>query len=604
MQAESTFNFSNESAANDIDSMYREPLAASRTGPLYNAFSYPTKISPEVIGLFIATHTAPGQTVLDTFAGSGTTGIAALLCDRPTPQMHAMASRLKLQPRWGPRHAHLVDVGALGCFVAGIMTSPPNPNEFRDAAARLVKLAKARLSGLYDVTDPEGNPGEIRHVVWSEVLTCPNCGIEHRIWDVATQRQPAAFLKAFTCHACRTEHRVANCERVEANSVDIFGKVSRSRLRVPVEVHGVTSGHKWRRPALDSDQFEARWQEFPLPASAPRATIEWGELHRTGYHSGVAELHHFYTPRNFLALATCLEIASDQAEPMAAALRFLVLSYNASHSTLMTRIVAKKGQPDFVLTGAQSGVLYISGLPVEKNVLRGIERKAKVISDAFALTYGSNSTVSVHHTTSEKLPLSNHSVDYVFTDPPFGDYIPYAELNQVNELWLNSTTDRAAETVVSKSGNKDADHYEASMTKVFAEISRVLAPTGKVTVVFHSAHVRIWQALTHAYESAGFAVSKASILEKIQASFKQVVSTISVKGDPLLLLEKGRASTSEKEDVSDIFKRVAREFRDGGLSDPRASFSKYVSGCLAAGTPMSMDAAAFIKRLMDENVMR
>ncbi len=61
--------------------LYDEPLPASRTGALYTAFPYPTKISPEAIALFIAAHTKPGDTVFDGFAGSGTTGLAALLCD-------------------------------------------------------------------------------------------------------------------------------------------------------------------------------------------------------------------------------------------------------------------------------------------------------------------------------------------------------------------------------------------------------------------------------------------------------------------------------------------------------------------------------------------
>jgi hypothetical protein len=39
------------------------PLAATRTGAVYTAFPYPTKISPEAIALFIAAHTQPGDTV-------------------------------------------------------------------------------------------------------------------------------------------------------------------------------------------------------------------------------------------------------------------------------------------------------------------------------------------------------------------------------------------------------------------------------------------------------------------------------------------------------------------------------------------------------------
>ncbi len=65
-------------------------------------------------------------------------------------------------------------------------------------------------------------------------------------------------------------------------------------------------------------------------------------------------------------------------EDLQSALRLWVLSYNASHSTLMTRVVLKKNSKDFVLTGAQSGVLYVSGLPVEKNIFAGLRRKISV----------------------------------------------------------------------------------------------------------------------------------------------------------------------------------------------------------------------------------
>ena len=85
----SSFALASEAAA-----LYSNALPAARSGPLYNAFSYPTKISPETIAVLIATHTRPGDTVLDTFAGSGTTGIAALLCDRPTPMMLKIAAGL------------------------------------------------------------------------------------------------------------------------------------------------------------------------------------------------------------------------------------------------------------------------------------------------------------------------------------------------------------------------------------------------------------------------------------------------------------------------------------------------------------------------------
>ena len=75
----------------NIKALYSKPFPSTRTGALFNAFSYPTKISPESEALFIACHTNIGDTILDPFGGSGTTGVATLLCDRPTDNMKNMA---------------------------------------------------------------------------------------------------------------------------------------------------------------------------------------------------------------------------------------------------------------------------------------------------------------------------------------------------------------------------------------------------------------------------------------------------------------------------------------------------------------------------------
>jgi DNA modification methylase len=73
----------NRKRQNKVDALYKNPMSATRTGPLYSAFPYPTKISPEAIALFIAAHTKPGDTIFDGFAGSGTTGLAGLHYRQP-----------------------------------------------------------------------------------------------------------------------------------------------------------------------------------------------------------------------------------------------------------------------------------------------------------------------------------------------------------------------------------------------------------------------------------------------------------------------------------------------------------------------------------------
>lgn len=577
-----------------IINLYKAPLPSTRSGPIYNAFPYPTKISPEAIAVYIATHTDPGATVLDAFAGSGTMGLATLLCDRPTPEMRRMVEDLGAKPKWGARNAHLFEIGVLGSFVSQTMCHPPEPEAFAVAVEELCRQAASKIGWLYDTKDVSGKIGTLRHAIWSDVLVCPHCATEVSLWDASVKTKPLTMADSYRCKGCRKQVAIDACERAAETVIDAFGRKQFTKKRVLARVHGRCGTSKWQRAPTDEDrELLSRVAKAKPPKSAPNSDIEWGELHRAGYHLGIEKLHHFYTKRNFIAIATMMELAAAFPASVRDALKLLVLSYNASNSTLMTRVVLKKGQADFVLTSAQSGVLYISGLPVEKNVVEGVRRKSRAFIDSFRLLHGSRSRVTVHNVSSEAMPIEAHSVDYIFTDPPFGDYIPYAELNQINELWLGRSTNRAREVIVSPSQSKGVAEYATMMGSVFKEMARTLKPQGIATVVFHSAHSKIWRALTQAYSEAGFAVEATSVLDKIQVSFKQVVSTVSVKGDPLLLLSKRPIERAHSKSSEKIATEIIRTARDSAQLDPQRLYSQFVGRCLQLGKDVDMDAKTF-----------
>ncbi|MDX6714335.1 MAG: hypothetical protein QOH30_893 [Baekduia sp.] len=587
----------------DTAKLYVEPFPATRTGALYNTFSYPTKISPEAIALFIATHTEPGDTVLDVFGGSGTTGIAAKLCARPTPDMLAMAGELDLEPVWGPRNAVLYDVSVLGTFVSRVMCEPPDPSRFAAAAVELVDAAERRRGWLYETVAPDGQPATIRHTVWSEVLACVHCDARTSFWDAAVRQEPLSIADEFVCRSCGQTNEVNACERV-CETVDdpLLGHPVQRRCRVPAMVYGRDGASRWQRPphAGDLDAVD-RAAATPPPSCAPVQEIHWGELRRSGYHTGISHLHHFYTARNFLAIATLWELIDEFEEDLRPALRLLVLSFNATHSTLMTRVVVKKNQKNLVLTGAQSGVLYVSGLPVEKNVFLGVRRKITTLRAAFELVHGSESEVQVVTGSSTQLDLEDQSIDYVFTDPPFGDYIPYAELNQLNELWLGALTDRDDEIIISPAAGKGVDSYAAMMADVFSETERVLADDGTATVVFHSAKASVWKALTDAYSAAGLTVATTSVLNKTQSSFKQVVSTNTVKGDVLIMLSKAESQPRHQrlDSIDAVIDVVVADSEASPADDERTRerlFSRFITRCLVEGVPVSVDVPEFYAR--------
>ena len=92
----------------NVKKLFAKPLPSTRSGAFYNTFPYPTKISPETIAVYIAASTEPEDTVLDTFSGSGSTGIAALLCEFPTEKMIQLAKEFDVKPKWGRRNAHFI----------------------------------------------------------------------------------------------------------------------------------------------------------------------------------------------------------------------------------------------------------------------------------------------------------------------------------------------------------------------------------------------------------------------------------------------------------------------------------------------------------------
>ena len=75
-------------------------------------------------------------------------------------------------------------------------------------------------------------------------------------------------------------------------------------------------------------------------------------------------------------------------------------------------MVAKKNSRDFALTGAQSGVLYISKAPVEKNILWGLRRKARSFEKAYGLLEGCTGTVTVHNHSSARMAEGDGSIDF------------------------------------------------------------------------------------------------------------------------------------------------------------------------------------------------
>ena len=144
------------------------------------------------------------------------------------------------------------------------------------------------------------------------------------------------------------------------------------------------------------------------------------------------------------------------------------------------------------------------------------------------------------------LPLNDNSIDYIFTDPPFGSNLNYSELSYIWEAWLKVLTNQQNEAVVNRVQEKELIDYQSLMTQSFKEFYRVLKPNRWITIEFHNSQNSVWNAIQESVQIAGFIIADVRTLDKKQDSFKQIKATGSVKQDLVISAYKPKFSFSRE----------------------------------------------------------
>jgi hypothetical protein len=110
--------------------------------------------------------------------------------------------------------------------------------------------------------------------------------------------------------------------------------------------------------------------------------------------------------------------------------------------------------------GPLSGTLYVSSLITPPHVLKTFRRNALTIADSLRSPIDPQRGHVITTQDSGSLrSIPGASVDYIFTDPPFGYNFDYSELNFFWEGLLKVVTNQKNEAIVSTSQGKGLDEY-------------------------------------------------------------------------------------------------------------------------------------------------
>ncbi|MFO7295455.1 MAG: DNA methyltransferase [Clostridia bacterium] len=616
------------------DTYHREPFAADvsegKNDPIYNAHSYHTKVPYKAIMRYILHYTDPGDIVFDGFCGTGMTGVAAQMCENPDPEFKMQIEKEMPYVKWGARKAILNDLSPAATFIAANYNLPVDVAEFEKEAKRILDECEKECGWMYETlhTDEKGNPikgldgnpikGKINYVVWSDVFVCPYCSKEFVFWDVAVDKEKGKVSEHFRCPHCLSELKKTDCDRAKETVYDrALNQMCTFAKQVPVLIN-YSVGKKRYEKKPDAFDFELlkKIDEMDIPYWYPTDRMPEGyNTEQPKKSHGITHVHHFYTKRNLWVLAKLVSEARNN--PIICKLFLFLISSINLHINKMRRYQPVKpgGTPGL------PGTLYISSNSVELSLFDVIPRKLRDIKNALGYQSG-NMIISTQSLSDFRNIISESSVDYIFTDPPFGSNLMYSELNFLWEAWLKVFTNNKPEAVVNKVQKKGLAEYQELMERCFAECYRILKPGRWMTVEFHNSSNAVWNAIQEALLRAGFVVADVRTLDKKQGSFKQVTTSSAVKQDLIISAYKPRESfkrrflenAGSEEAVWDFVRQHLEQLpvviENNGRLEVIAErqayllFDRMVAYHVVNGIPVPMDASEFYKGLKERFIER
>jgi DNA modification methylase/predicted RNA-binding Zn-ribbon protein involved in translation (DUF1610 family) len=379
--------------------------------------------------------------------------------------------------------------------------------------------------------------GKINYTVWSDVFVCPECTQEVIFWEAAVDKKAGKVRDEFPCPHCGAMLTKRSMERAWIARFDPFvdsetgrrGDTVRQAKQVPVLINYSFGGRRFEKTpdAFDLALIE-KIEELDIPYWFPTDRMPEGyNTEQPKVSHGLTHVHHFYTKRNLWVLGATL------FRSLAINLRLGMWVTSAmTRTTKMYKYmpVLNNGQLTDRRTGTVSGTLYFPSMTDENSPFELLASKIRDFT--FSISQNTNAVTSANSATD--VDMRKITVDYIFTDPPFGGNLMYSELNFLWEAWLKVFTNNKPEAIENKVQGKGLPEYQRLMTECFKECYRVLKPGRWMTVEFHNSKNAVWNAIQEALQMAGFVIADVRTLDKQQGSFKQVTSANAVKQDLII----------------------------------------------------------------------
>ncbi|MDP4280446.1 MAG: DNA methyltransferase [Dehalococcoides mccartyi] len=494
---------------------FDKPIETTKATAIYNMHTYWSKKPHDAIRQYIRHYTKPGDLVLDTFCGSGGTAVAALMEGRK-------AVAIDLDPS-----ATHITAGSVAII---------SPETVRKAIEQVLLKTADIARNLYEIQCPHCfGRARILSVTWSERFLCDKCLNVVPVWGLPGTGKNRGKSELKECPHC-------------GNGIYVGDK---RYGYVPVQFHlECMSGCRPKRICVEQDDpsFEElvrkneHFQNLEFSFWYPTAEFPDGleTIKRKQFKQiGFTTIDTIFTSRNLHALAGLWDAINHS--PAKDILRFVFTSFLLNASKLYRFREDGGGQP--------TGNYYVPPINRELNVFDAFVRKATDIEQAKSIYFNGVKSGKVMISTESALDLSaipSNSVDYIFTDPPYGNTYQYRELNAVWNGWLiNDASPHPEDMVVNEYQGKDEIEWGKMFLQSFRECARVLKPGRCLSLCFHHTSSEMWTIVQDMMSECGFLVEDIKTATSIgtgQRSYYQRVLNNTVQRDLVINFRKPKPS--------------------------------------------------------------
>jgi len=433
-----------------------EDLKPSTYKGIYAIHKYWSKKPPNIVAYFIEKYSKKGDIVLDPFSGYGVTGIEAL--------------KLNRKPI-------LNDINPIATFISKVIIKPLDLNKVKNTFNFFQERIKPQIEALYKISCPyhKGHDAIATHYIHQN-------GSIGKIW--------------FSCPICKLEKG----EKIP----------SEKELRT---YYQLTYGD--------------------IPFWFPQ-NIKLFDNSRINSRANM-NITEFFTPRNLYAISILYHEIENIRDQSIRDFFKLVFTGAIPQMSNMVFVVKNRGKFNGKLHKSKEEVgswvigYWIPSEHFEINVWRCFEnrykkvvkgkKEAMEVLNHVAITDSYNELISgkrralISTTSATDLSfIPDESIDYILTDPPHGDRIPYLELSALWASWLRLDLDFKNEIVISdaKERNKDIKGYIELLYKSFKEMHRVLKAEKFASVIFNNLDDETWLSFLDILISSGFEIVEVS----------------------------------------------------------------------------------------------